>query len=87
MPRTAADHHGRARSGRGIATAAQHSAEARRPGADAPSLRHRGRRGGDGELVASGTPEDIAAEKRSYTGEFLKELLGRRPGKKAQAAE
>jgi len=48
-----------------------------------------GPEGGDGggELVASGTPEDIAAEKRSYTGQFLKELLGRRPGKKAQAAE
>jgi excinuclease ABC subunit A len=48
-----------------------------------------GPEGGDGggELVASGTPEDIAAEKRSYTGQFLKELLGRRPGKKAEAAE
>jgi excinuclease ABC subunit A len=42
---------------------------------------------GGGELVASGTPEAIAAEKRSYTGQFLKELLGRRPGKTAQAAE
>ncbi len=48
-----------------------------------------GPEGGDGggELVASGTPEDIAAEPRSYTGQFLKELLGRRPGKRAQAAE
>ena len=48
-----------------------------------------GPEGGDGggELVAMGTPEDIAAEKRSYTGQFLKELLGRRPGKRAQAAE
>jgi len=48
-----------------------------------------GPEGGDGggELVASGTPEDIAAEKRSYTGQFLKGLLGRRPGKRAQAAE
>jgi excinuclease ABC subunit A len=48
-----------------------------------------GPEGGDGggELVASGTPEAIAAEKRSYTGQFLKELLGRRPGKRAQAAE
>jgi len=48
-----------------------------------------GPEGGDGggELVASGTPEDIAAEKRSYTGQFLKELLGRRPGKRAEAAE
>ena len=48
-----------------------------------------GPEGGDGggELVAMGTPEDIAAEPRSYTGQFLKELLGRRPGKRAQAAE
>ena len=48
-----------------------------------------GPEGGDGggELVAQGTPEDIAAEPRSYTGQFLKELLGRRPGKRAQAAE
>lgn len=29
----------------------------------------------------------IAAEKRSYTGQFLKELLGHQPGKWAQAAE
>jgi excinuclease ABC subunit A len=34
-----------------------------------------------------GTPETIAAEPRSYTGQFLKELLVRRPGKRAQAAE
>jgi excinuclease ABC subunit A len=48
-----------------------------------------GPEGGDGggELVAMGTPEAIAAEPRSYTGQFLKELLGRRPGKRAQAAE
>jgi excinuclease ABC subunit A len=48
-----------------------------------------GPEGGDGggELVAMGTPETIAAEPRSYTGQFLKELLGRRPGKRAQAAE
>jgi excinuclease ABC subunit A len=43
--------------------------------------------GGGGELVASGTPEAIAAEPRSYTGQFLKELPGHRPGKRAQAAE
>ena len=43
-----------------------------------------GPEGGDGggELVAQGRPEDIAAEKRSYTGQFLKELLERRPGVK-----
>ena len=48
-----------------------------------------GPEGGDGggELVASGRPEDIAAEPRSYTGQFLKELLSRRPGRKAEAAE
>jgi excinuclease ABC subunit A len=49
-----------------------------------------GPEGGDGggELVASGTPEDIVAEQRSYTGQFLKELLERRPGqRKAEAAE
>ncbi|MGE0499739.1 MAG: excinuclease ABC subunit UvrA [Rhizobiaceae bacterium] len=49
-----------------------------------------GPEGGDGggELVASGTPEEIVAEKRSYTGRFLKELLERRPGaRKREAAE
>ncbi|MCV3208464.1 excinuclease ABC subunit UvrA [Mesorhizobium sp. YC-39] len=48
-----------------------------------------GPEGGDGggELVASGTPEDIVREKRSYTGQFLKELLERRPGGKREAAE
>jgi len=49
-----------------------------------------GPEGGDGggELVAAGTPEDIVAEPRSYTGRFLKELLERRPAMgKAEAAE
>jgi excinuclease ABC subunit A len=48
-----------------------------------------GPEGGDGggELVASGTPEDIVTEPRSYTGQFLKELLERRPGGKQVAAE
>ncbi|SMH47790.1 excinuclease ABC subunit UvrA [Mesorhizobium australicum] len=48
-----------------------------------------GPEGGDGggELVAQGRPEDIVAEKRSYTGQFLKELLERRPGGKREAAE
>ncbi|MBL0934107.1 MAG: excinuclease ABC subunit UvrA [Rhizobiaceae bacterium] len=49
-----------------------------------------GPEGGDGggQLVASGTPEDVVAEPKSYTGQFLKELLVRRPiiGK-AEAAE
>ena len=44
------------------------------------------RTGGDGggEIVVAGTPEDVAREKRSYTGHFLKDVLRR--GKK-QAAE
>jgi excinuclease ABC subunit A len=39
-----------------------------------------GPEGGDGggEIVAAGTPEDIAREKRSYTGAFLKPVLARR---------
>jgi excinuclease ABC subunit A len=48
-----------------------------------------GPEGGDGggELVASGAPEDIVKVKRSYTGQFLKELLERRPKGKREAAE
>ena len=42
---------------------------------------------GGGEIVATGTPEQIVKEKRSYTGHFLKELLERRPIKKVEAAE
>ena len=47
-----------------------------------------GPHGGDGggEIVAVGRPEDIVEVERSYTGQFLKELLRRRPGHKAQAA-
>jgi len=39
-----------------------------------------GPEGGDGggELVASGTPEEVVNVERSYTGQFLKELLQRR---------
>ena len=38
-----------------------------------------GPEGGDqgGTLVAAGTPEDIAAAERSYTGQYLKEILNR----------
>ena len=34
--------------------------------------------GGDkgGEIIASGTPEEVAKNPRSYTGQFLKEILG-----------
>jgi excinuclease ABC subunit A len=40
-----------------------------------------GPEGGDGggEIVAAGPPEAIVKEPRSYTGKFLKEVLGRRP--------
>ncbi|WP_083241599.1 excinuclease ABC subunit UvrA [Methyloceanibacter stevinii] len=39
-----------------------------------------GPEGGDGggHVVATGTPEEVAAVKDSYTGQYLKELLGRR---------
>ncbi|MCO6178323.1 excinuclease ABC subunit UvrA [Ciceribacter sp. RN22] len=48
-----------------------------------------GPEGGDGggEIVATGTPEQIVEAERSYTGQFLKELLERRPMRKVQAAE
>ena len=41
-----------------------------------------GPEGGDGggEIVGAGTPEDIAAIARSYTGQFLKPLLKRKSG-------
>ncbi len=48
-----------------------------------------GPEGGDGggEIVAEGTPEDIVAADRSYTGQFLRDLLERRPVKRVEAAE
>ncbi|MEM5472766.1 excinuclease ABC subunit UvrA [Hoeflea sp. AS60] len=48
-----------------------------------------GPEGGDGggEIVAEGTPEDIVKVERSYTGQFLKDLLERRPGRRVEAAE
>jgi excinuclease ABC subunit A len=41
-----------------------------------------GPEGGDGggRVVAEGTPEDVARVKESYTGQYLRELLGRRAG-------
>ncbi|MGK2739722.1 excinuclease ABC subunit UvrA [Tepidicaulis sp. LMO-SS28] len=38
-----------------------------------------GPEGGDGggEIVAAGTPEDVAEERRSYTGHYLKQILKR----------
>ena len=50
-----------------------------------------GPEGGDGggSIVAQGTPEDVAKVKESYTGQYLKELLGRRSSVrgKREAAE
>ncbi len=54
-----------------------------------------GPEGGDGggEIVASGTPEDVAKVARSYTGQYLKSLLKNRvpekavPARKLKAAE
>ncbi|MDH3580377.1 MAG: excinuclease ABC subunit A, partial [Hyphomicrobiales bacterium] len=42
-----------------------------------------GPEGGDGggRIVATGTPEDVAKVSDSYTGQFLKGLFKRRPGK------
>jgi len=47
-----------------------------------------GPEGGDGggEIVAAGTPEDIARSKRSYTGQFLVPVLTRRHAR-IEAAE
>ncbi len=44
-----------------------------------------GPEGGDagGEVVAVGTPEEIAAARESYTGHYLKQVLKRRPSSKA----
>ncbi|MCF6198956.1 MAG: excinuclease ABC subunit A, partial [Hyphomicrobiaceae bacterium] len=47
-----------------------------------------GPEGGDkgGRIVATGTPEEVAKVKESYTGQYLKELLKKRPGKVAAKA-
>jgi excinuclease ABC subunit A len=39
-----------------------------------------------GELVAQGTPEDVAGTKRSYTGRYLKEMLAKAVPSKAEGA-
>jgi excinuclease ABC subunit A len=49
-----------------------------------------GPEGGDGggEVVAMGTPEQIARDKRSHTGAYLREVLARKPAKgRKEAAE
>jgi len=47
-----------------------------------------GPEGGDsgGEIVAAGTPEDVAKEPRSYTGHYLAEHFKRRPARGSDAA-
>ncbi len=47
-----------------------------------------GPEGGDGggEIVAAGTPEDVADTAGSYTGKFLKPLLKRKSGARAKTA-
>ena len=48
-----------------------------------------GPEGGDGggEIVAAGTPEQVAKEKRSYTGAFLKPVLARRRAERRKGME
>ena len=49
-----------------------------------------GPEGGDGggEIVAQGTPEEVAKNARSYTGQYLKSLLKSAPAaKRLKAAE
>jgi excinuclease ABC subunit A len=48
-----------------------------------------GPQGGDGggKIIAAGTPEDVAATKGSYTGQYLRELLGRRAKGRAEGAQ
>jgi excinuclease ABC subunit A len=47
-----------------------------------------GPEGGDkgGELVAAGTPEELARCGASYTGFYIKEMLGRKQGRKASGS-
>jgi excinuclease ABC subunit A len=48
-----------------------------------------GPEGGDGggEIVAIGTPEEVAENPRSHTGKFLKEIMNRRPLRIGAAAQ
>jgi len=39
-----------------------------------------------GRVVATGTPEEVAAVKESYTGQFLRELLPKESGRRAARA-
>ena len=48
-----------------------------------------GPEGGDGggEIVAAGTPEDVVAVKKSYTGQFLAPVLRRAAPKRKKRVE
>ena len=48
-----------------------------------------GPEGGDGggRIVAQGTPEDVARVKESYTGAYLREVLGRRGTRPAEGGQ
>jgi excinuclease ABC subunit A len=48
-----------------------------------------GPEGGDagGHVVAIGTPEEIAANAASYTGQYLKQVMDRRRGAKAASGK
>ncbi len=48
-----------------------------------------GPEGGDagGRVVAGGRPEDVAKAPESYTGQYLAEMLKRRPAKRALAVK
>jgi hypothetical protein len=58
-----------------------------------PRRRHAGkstqpaREKAGGEIVAQGTPEDIVRVARSYTGQFLKPVLGRRENKRKKGGQ
>ncbi len=54
------------------------------PGLAEGAKRQRGVRGG--EIIAQGTPEDVAAEPRSYTGGYLKAMLAKQAPSKQPAA-
>jgi len=41
---------------------------------------------GGGRIVAEGTPEEVAKAKESYTGRYLRDLLGRRGARAKRAA-
>jgi excinuclease ABC subunit A len=38
-------------------------------------------------VVAVGTPEEIAATRESYTGQYLKQVLDRRPSSKGASGK